>query len=170
MESFIYERVDHENGDIITYLNDQVHSYDPNEPAVTTALGTLIFFKHGKLHREVGPAFICPVTKVEEYWLDGFQYSRKEWEKLAANFICHLISRELDTVGITNLVKELGNVLAAFSAENILEPFKKYIHLDRIVKHSLDRTAPFYLILHDLVEAHARSVKTSRADSSPDDR
>ncbi len=79
MDFFIYEIVKHDSGDVITYLNDQVHSYDPNEPAVTTALGTLIFFKHGKLHRDCGPAYFGPHGLVE-YWLDGKQYSYEDWD------------------------------------------------------------------------------------------
>lgn len=75
-----HHRVFHDNGDVVTYRNGLVHSWEDYEPAVITKDGFFIFFKDGKIHRERGPAFFNPVGKLCEYWLDGVQYSYEKWD------------------------------------------------------------------------------------------
>lgn len=69
----------HDTGDIIVYdgSTNQVHSFDPFYPSITTKNGDMIWFKQGKLHSLYGAAFVSGDRK--EYWIDGKQYSEDVW-------------------------------------------------------------------------------------------
>ena len=38
------------------------------------------WYQHGKLHRIEGPAVIYFKSNYEEYWLNGFEVFREDWE------------------------------------------------------------------------------------------
>lgn len=62
----------HDTGDMITYLNGMVHSRN-DSPAIVTNNGCSMWFFEGKLHRDVGPAFINYSTGIKEWWTHGVQ-------------------------------------------------------------------------------------------------
>lgn len=55
-----------------------LHSYDGN-PAVVFKSGSMVWCKHGKNHREDGPAFISNVRVRNSFWLNGVKYDFNEW-------------------------------------------------------------------------------------------
>lgn len=75
-----YTIVEHDTGDIISYLDGAVQSID-DQPAVRCGNDPYMFwFDKGKLHRTNGPAAIS--KSGYEYWLYGKQYTHKEWALL----------------------------------------------------------------------------------------
>lgn len=77
MNQYLINEYDTE--DTLTYFNGKLHGYCGG-PAVIAFDGTQIWFEHGVLHRDYGPALIGPNGNLE-YWYHGEQYSKEEFDK-----------------------------------------------------------------------------------------
>ena len=54
-------------------INGLLHSNDG--PAVTAPDGSFVWYKHGRIHREDGPAvrLVFPNRIEEQFWIDGVE-------------------------------------------------------------------------------------------------
>jgi len=59
--------------------SDGNYHRDGDMPAYITTDGCVEYWKHGRFHRECGPARIWPNGK-QEYWLDDIAYIEKEFD------------------------------------------------------------------------------------------
>ena len=57
--------------------NGKLHR-DGDMPAHITTNGLMVYCKHGKRHREFGPAIVYSDGSVE-YWIDGIPYTKKDY-------------------------------------------------------------------------------------------
>ena len=83
----VWKIIEHENGDVISYLNDLCHSRHDYASVRTEDYRYMMWHHEGKLHRIYGPAVVKNIKALdwkdyyEEYWLNGVQYSKDEWKK-----------------------------------------------------------------------------------------
>lgn len=63
---------------------DGKYHNDNDEPALICYNGETIWWRHGKIHRETGPAIICVNGQEnrKEWWLNDEQYSFSIWYEM----------------------------------------------------------------------------------------
>jgi len=72
-----YVRIFDDNS-ILWYDSDDMNHREGDMPAQITTNGYMSYWKHGKFHRECGPAVIWPSGRVE-YYLDDVEYTKEEY-------------------------------------------------------------------------------------------
>ena len=86
------------DNNISWYDSDGKSHRDGDMPAFITYYGYMAYRKHGKRHREFGPAVIWKDGSVE-YWLDGIEYTKEEFDA-KMNSVNHTLSKTAHTITI----------------------------------------------------------------------
>ena len=60
------------------YINGKLHREDG--PAMISASGVKTWYVNGKQHRLNGPAVEFTDSKQDEYWIEGSNMTKEEWE------------------------------------------------------------------------------------------
>jgi hypothetical protein len=75
-----YDEVQTWPGGNVCYLLDG-HFHRVDGPALIGADGSTTWFRHGREHREGGPAVEDPRSGFVEYWIDGIQFTRDAYAR-----------------------------------------------------------------------------------------